>query len=198
MDVACGTGDQLWRLYDKIEYGLGIDVNEASIQYARRRLLDTYGEDSSSSSSSSSSSPRIEYRMQDLHDFLRETDDRDSNSNSNSNGRPQFDVVMATLFFHVLPWDEAVATLSQMANLVAPDGCLIIGAFVPPANNWKDRVLLWFDQRFTNHYANFQNYIAKGGMAELVGECATSYRIDRILDTNDGTIKIFVLKVDPN
>ena len=171
-------------MYDKIEYGLGIDVNEASIHHAKRRLVDAYGEDSSS---------RIEYRIQDLQDFLKDTG---NDSNSTSSCMLKFDVVMATLFFHILPWEDAVANLLQMTTLLAPDGFMIVGAFVE-ADNWRDRVLLWLGQRFTHHYTNFHNYLAKGGMVELIGEC-NIYHIDRVLDTNDDTIKIFVLKPDPN
>lgn len=167
LDVACGTGDQLLRLEGKVADGsflLGIDLNADSIAYAEERLKAT----------EYMGNTQIEYRVQ----TLPLPDD------------VEFDICMTTLFFHVLPWDEAVYLLRQMGKM-APT--VIVGAFVP-AKNWKDRLLLWIDQRFTSHYSHFQSYLEKRALEGLVSECQDLLEVERVVETNDATIRIYVLR----
>ena len=40
IDVGCGKGRLLYELSDKINYGLGIDINKKRIRFANKRKLD--------------------------------------------------------------------------------------------------------------------------------------------------------------
>ncbi|CAB9523486.1 expressed unknown protein [Seminavis robusta] len=180
LDVACGTGDQLFRLRrdNQIDYGLGIDLNPESIQYARERAqaagLVLYNDDNDNHDC-------LEYRIQDLQDLQQQQQTETDN---------QFDIAMATLFFHVVPWPTAVSLLMTMSSM-APK--LIVAAFVP-GEKWQDKLLLWLDQRFTSHYAAFCHYLEKGSFEGLLQECDNCLEVEQVLLTNDATIRIYVLR----
>lgn len=97
----------------------------------------------------------------------------------------QADYAIASLFFHVLPRDCAHQLLKQMIGTYQTT---IVCAFSKPGN-WKQRFLLWLDQRFNRHYVHFKEYQYQGYMEGLLENIDsiqyTSY------DTFDPVIKLY-------
>ena len=206
LDVGCGTGDQLLRLLqlrfenNNIEfYGLGIDINSKSIEYAREQLMLQDGIQSNAT--------KIEYRVASLFDLYpttsttcpsspppmeeeeeedkgvleiiqsttrQDSDPKEEQHQQMKQKNQKFDIVMTTLFLDVLPWNIAIQTLSTMlTEAMVDDGIVIVCGFVPPTN-LRDKILLWIDQRFTSHYTNFRKYIQNNAIEGIVNELNTN------------------------
>ncbi|MDF9798167.1 ubiquinone/menaquinone biosynthesis C-methylase UbiE [Catalinimonas alkaloidigena] len=164
IEVGCGTGDLLYQLSPKIKYGLGIDKSKSQIDYARKKADKTEIE-------------HIEFNAIEV----------------NTNYQPQehFDVAIASLFFHVIPWHDAQQILSHMMRMA--DNILICG-FCPPLTQ-KQTLLLWLDQRFTSHYPHFKTYQQNGYLKGLIDQTALE-KVEWI-DTFDPTIKIVKAVTQP-
>ena len=61
---------------------------------------------------------------------------------------------IASLFLHVLSKNDAYFLLKQMINI---SEITILCGFTKP-QNWRQRFLLYMDQRFTGHYSKFKAY----------------------------------------
>ncbi|MEQ8903857.1 MAG: class I SAM-dependent methyltransferase [Ekhidna sp.] len=99
-----------------------------------------------------------------------------------------FTVVTASLFFHVIPHEVSLQVLRSSAKYVDQ---LILCGFVPP-QNVSQKLLMWFDQRFTSHYRQYIEYCQNGYMEGLLKKCQLT--IKSITDTFDPTIKIYTIK----
>ncbi len=99
--------------------------------------------------------------------------------------RKHYEVAIASLFFHVVTPDMAMDLINRMKSIADR---LLICAFESPENR-KDSLLLWFDQRFTEHYETFKEYQKNDYMIGLLEKC----KIDNfhIYNTFDPVIKIF-------
>lgn len=100
----------------------------------------------------------------------------------------QIDYSLASLLFHVLPCNKALLLLKTM---IATSETTIICGFSKP-KSFKQKILLWLDQRFTPHYTNFRNYKTKGYMEGLLNSIK-KIEIEKI-DTFDPVIKIYKIK----
>ena len=87
LDLGCGTGDLLRRLAPKIAQGVGIDVSQPLIAYARAHAV---------------VHSHITFEAREASPFDRYIE--------------PFDVATATLLFHVLPWATAVQLVQAMAD----------------------------------------------------------------------------------
>lgn len=98
---------------------------------------------------------------------------------------PEKDYLIASLLLHILPLKNAVELTNKM---IENSKTTIICGFSKP-ENFKDKLLLWFDQRFTNHYSNFRSY-AKNGFTEGLLNSIQNIDYNKI-DTFDPVIKIY-------
>lgn len=95
------------------------------------------------------------------------------------------DYSIASLLLHILPWKNSVELTEKMIN---NSETTIICGFSKP-ENFKQKLLLWCDQRFTKHYRNFQKYADNGfteGLLSSIQDIEYS-----IIDTFDPVIKIY-------
>ncbi len=160
LELGCGTGDLLLKLSHKIKSGVGIDKSEALIAYARDQM-------------NTRKVKNLEFKAQEL--------------TKASSLAPEVDYAVASLLFHLLPWDNALSLLEKM---IAVSDNIIICGFNKP-QTFKQKALLWFDQRFTSHYSYFRKYQENGFTEGLLNtmEHLTYQRID----TFDPVIKIYTI-----
>ncbi|MCV9387026.1 class I SAM-dependent methyltransferase [Reichenbachiella ulvae] len=97
------------------------------------------------------------------------------------------DYSISSLLLHILPWKESKKLLKHQISHA--DTAIVCGFSKP--KNWKQKILLWLDQRFTPHYANFRYYQTKGYTAGLLNSLeGIQYRQ---IDTFDPVIKIYLV-----
>lgn len=97
----------------------------------------------------------------------------------------KMDYSITSLLLHILPLEVATQLLNRMLDT---SDTLIICGFSQP-ENMKQKILLWFDQRFTNHYSNFLDY-QKNGYTDGLLNSIKNIEYDRI-NTFDPEIKIY-------
>lgn len=102
----------------------------------------------------------------------------------------QYDYSVACLILHVLQKEEAAQLIR---NLLSSSKNVIVCGFSEP-QNLKQKILLWLDQRFTNHYSNFKKYAQNGYLISLLKEFPSVNFVE--IDTFDPVIKIYKLPVD--
>lgn len=95
------------------------------------------------------------------------------------------DYSIASLLFHILTWRESIDLLKK---IIDTSEITIVCGFSSP-RNLKQNMLLWLDQRFTNHYSNFRNY-KKEGFTEGLLNSIQGIKYSRF-DTFDPVIKIY-------
>jgi ubiquinone/menaquinone biosynthesis C-methylase UbiE len=98
-----------------------------------------------------------------------------------------YDYAIASLLLHVIPRKDAIFLLKHMQTIARR---LIICAFTPPPDK-KQQLLLWFDQRFTNHYKHFKAYQQSGSIDGLLS--AAGLQPYERLETFDPVIQIDVV-----
>jgi ubiquinone/menaquinone biosynthesis C-methylase UbiE len=97
----------------------------------------------------------------------------------------QQDYAIASLLLHILPWENAVELVKKM---ISNSNTTLICGFSKP-ENFKQKMLLWFDQRFTKHHSNFKIY-AKNSYTEGLLNLIQHIQYRKI-DTFDPVIKIY-------
>lgn len=99
-----------------------------------------------------------------------------------------FTVATACLLYHVIPLEKAIQILQSSTKYA--DRIVICG-FTPPQST-SQKILMWFDQRFTSHFHHYMQYCKNGYMEGLLKKCQLT--TDDITDTFDPTIKIYTIK----
>jgi len=157
VDIGCGNGDLLFQLADKISSGTGIDYSHALIEYARHRQQ-------------AERISNLQFQQTDLREEL---------------SLAPVDYALASLVFHVLPWEVSQNALKQMVHRAETT---LVCAFSEPQSR-KQQFLLWLDQRFSGHFRHFKEYQKRGGMEQLIGTLEnTEYTVH---ETFDPVIKIY-------
>lgn len=131
VEYGCGNGDLLFKLSSKIQSGIGLDVSEQLISYARKRK-------------EKENAINLDFRLADV---VKE-----------NVAEIATDYSVTSLLFHILSWDQARELLKTQ---LACSKTVIICGFSKP-ENWRQGLLLWLDQRFTQHYSNFKMYRNQG------------------------------------
>ncbi len=158
VEFACANGDLLFKLSGKIKSGIGIDISEQLIAYAKHRT-------------EQEQLHHLEFRKSDLlngKEFKKNTD-----------------YFIASLLFHLLPWEQSRQLLINQVNSTKT---AIICGFSKPNTFWQ-KTALWFDQRFTGHYVHFHQYANNGYMEGLLNSIP-NIEYQR-MDTFDPVIKIY-------
>ena len=100
----------------------------------------------------------------------------------------RYDYGLASLFFHVINQSNAVFLLEQLLN---SSNTVFVCAISKPLT-LKQKIVLWFDQRLTNHFSNFSTYKKNGYFKGILD------KIDRVsvkrYDTSIAFVTIYELK----
>lgn len=160
LDLACGTGAFLNLASTKLRYGLGIDAKESFITFAKKQF------------------------KQDNLEFEKAIFTEKTTLDQTYN------YISSCLFFHVIPWETALAILEHLAK---NSDELIIAAF-NKAESKKERLLLFLDQFFNAHYPHFKAYQQNGAMDALIA--ASSLNITQKIATFDLSISIYKISTN--
>ena len=142
LDVGCGTGDLLFKVANKISFGLGVDLDRSMINFANARK-------------SKAQVSNLEFISEDISAPGLLVD-------------CVFDVSTSTLCLHEMTEKSSVSTLRLMAK---HSSRIIIADFIKPETYWG-KVSIEVDELLSGHYQRFRNYRIKGGvpyLAELAG-----------------------------
>ncbi len=102
------------------------------------------------------------------------------------------DYSITSLLFHILSWEEAISLLKKQLTI---SKTTIVCGFSKP-ESLKQKMLLWFDQRFTKYYVNFKFYQKNGyteGLLGIIGDIEYT-----CIDTFDPVIKIYKIGKQKN
>lgn len=158
VEFGCGNGDLLFKLSGRINRGMGIDISQKLIDYAKQRQEKDKIEN-------------LEFKSIDLL------------NGSFSDFESKYGI--ASLLLHCLPWNKSVSLLDKI--ILASNTTIICGFSKP--ENWRQKVLLWMDQRFSGHFSHFRNYANNGfteGMLNAIDNIEYT-----VIDTFDPVIKIY-------
>ena len=98
-----------------------------------------------------------------------------------------YDYSIASLFLHVIPRSQSIYLLQKMREI---SRTTLLCGFSKP-KTLKQKLLLWFDQRFSGHYQNFRVYQKQGFMEGLIAEVPCANVIT--YDTHIPFVKIYQL-----
>ena len=140
IDVGCGTGLFSFSVADKCSSVVGIDLSERNINKAKKNLA-------------KQPDPKVSF----LHNSITEIQ---------QDNKQHFDYAVLTFVIHEVNADERISLLKDIASVA--DKIIIGDYLVPRPNNFKGKLtnLIEFVAG-KNHYRNFKNYVAHGGIAYL-------------------------------
>ncbi len=142
IDVGCGTGRFAFTIADKCKSVLGIDLSKRNIEQSQLNL-------------SNCPNKKISFQHKNLNEVLSE-------------GK-HFDYALITYVIHEVAEIERIELMKQLSEIA---DTIIIGDYlVPRPNNFKgffSRTIEFVAGK--DHYRNFRNYVANGGIQFLVDE----------------------------
>jgi len=137
LEIGCGTGDLLFRASGKIRFGLGVDLDQQMIDFAKNRKQKEEYEN-------------LEFVNEDI-------------ATSAVLATRRFDVSTSTLCLHEMSEQSAVDTLQLMEK---HSSTLIIADYAVPGSIWG-KFSIEFDEFISGHYRRFTQYRSKGGIPYL-------------------------------
>jgi ubiquinone/menaquinone biosynthesis C-methylase UbiE len=143
LDVACGTGAQVFELAPFAKEVTGIDLSESMIRKAEQ-------------TKQKRNFSNVQFRVCDATGKWKFNDN-------------QFDMAIITLAFHQFPPENFAAILSEMKRVAQQ--IVIVDYAVPLPQNitgWGSRVAEFFAGR--EHYRNFRKYYRLGGLKKILAE----------------------------
>ncbi|MDQ7832148.1 MAG: class I SAM-dependent methyltransferase [Desulfovibrionaceae bacterium] len=152
VDLCCGTGRQAWMLAAVGVETLGVDLSPSMLARAESppRGVAVPG----------GAGPRFA-RMDATSLELPEA---------------SFDLAVAALSLHEMPWDEAVRLFSEMWRVVRPGGLVTVADYVPPGTGLARAARLgvlaaeW--SAGARHFGNYRQFMIRGGLPGfLAGAC---------------------------
>jgi SAM-dependent methyltransferase len=163
VDVGCGTGRFSFSIAEKCKTVLGIDLSIRNINKAQQNL----DKDSVSS---------ISFQHKSLNALYKEGH--------------HFDYAVITFVIHEINENERISLLkevSEMADIV------IIGDYLAPGpkdfGGYLTRIIEFLAGR--EHYRNYLNFIANGGIPELAGR--SGVKIINTIDTQQSHNQIYII-----
>ena len=143
IDIGCGTGGFALKLAQRSREVVGIDISKKQILQARRRL-----------EKSGLTNVRFEHQ--------------DATRVTGLAGTP-FDYALMTFIIHEIDHEKRLELLQQAAALARK--IIVLDYHVPLASNFWGmaiRLIEYFTSR--EHYNNFMDFRARGGLIPLAGE----------------------------
>ncbi|MEL7562861.1 methyltransferase domain-containing protein [Dehalogenimonas sp. 4OHTPN] len=138
LDVCCGTGDQAVHLARLGAEVDGVDLDPAMIAVAEARRR-RFGRDN------------LRFQLADAAALPF--------------GASLFDVAAISLALHEKPFDTRLKVVSEMRRVVKPGGIIVLADFGVPARRFFSFIESLVGGE---HYANFKDYQAGGGLLKLV------------------------------
>lgn len=143
IDVGCGTGRFSFSVSDKCKSVLGIDLSKRNIERANHTLSKNYND-------------KIIFQHKSINEIISER-------------KEHYDYAIMTYVIHEVDENERVKLLHDI-SLIADN--IIIGDYLIPRSNgfWSllNEVVEFIAG--SNHYKNYKNYKASGGINYLVNK----------------------------
>lgn len=156
LDVGCGTGTHL-DLYQRYKCNLyGLDMSPSMLEIAQKRLGDTAKLDSGNAA-----------------DMPYE----------NNN----FDLIITMLSLHEMSPEIRFAAIKDMKRVLREDGRMLLIDFNPgpiqPLQGWISKVIIFFSELAAGreHFRNYRNFIANGGLSTLTNHHNLKVEKEQIL-----------------
>jgi len=143
LDVACGTGAQVFELAHSAKEVTGIDLSESMIRKAEQ-------------TKQKRNIPNVSFRICDATGHWKFND-------------KQFDIALITLALHQFPPENYSAILGEMKRVAKK--IIILDYAVPLPHNitgWGSRVAEFFAGR--EHHQNFRKFYRAGGLKNILAE----------------------------
>jgi SAM-dependent methyltransferase len=138
IDIGCANGRLLFDLSDRINRGLGIDLDEKMIHYAQKKAK-------------TSQKSNLEFQIE--------------NAVNLADNLPFFpSLTICSLCLHEMETSLAIQILRKYSDLSGT--IVIVDLFEPKA--WFQRQLLHLDEWMAGHHHRFQAYLDNGGMPGLI------------------------------
>ncbi len=143
IDIGCGTGRLEFTLADKCKTVLGIDLSKRNIDTAQRTLH-------------SRPENKISFRHCTISELFSE-------------GNARFDYAVLTYVIHEVDEKERIRLLLEIATIADK---IIIGDYLVPRPNgfWSNLTEVIEFIAGKEHYRNFKNYVANGGIDYLANK----------------------------
>jgi len=140
IDVGCGTGFFSFSVADKCKSALGIDLSKRNIDKANKNLINK-------------PNSKLTFRHANLNTIITENIDK-------------FDYAVLTYVIHEVNENERIPLINEISQVADK---IIIGDFlVPRPKNFTGKLSRIIEfVAGSEHYRNFRNYVANGGIPDL-------------------------------
>ena len=163
LEVGCGTGTNIQKYSQAGCEVFGIDLSPAMLAEAQRKLGPEVG----------------------LH-------------RADATGLPYaggvFDLVIAMLTLHEMPNASRPGVLNEMQRVLRTDGQLLLIDFLPGSlrfpKGYGIRLFIRMIERIAGreHYRNYRDFMARGGLAPLITECRLQITREKIVSGGNLTL----------
>ncbi len=163
LEVGCGTGTNIQKYRQAGCEVFGIDLSPAMLAEAQRKLGPEVG----------------------LHRA-------DATCLPYADG--VFDLVIAMLTLHEMPKASRPGVLSEMQRVLRTDGQLLLIDFLPGSlrfpKGYGIRLFIRMIERIAGreHYRNYRDFMAQGGLAPLIAECRLQITREKIVSGGNLTL----------
>ena len=163
VDIGCGTGAQLFALGDHIARGLGVDLSQSQIEYARRHAAKF-------------DLTHIEFTVADATRLYRI---RES----------EFDIAVTSLVIHEMPIQIRVPVLQEMRRIARQ--LIIVDWEARQRTLWR-RMSTDFIERLAgrSHYRGYRSFTENGGIPKLLDQ--TGLIVTDEQETSKGTMRLWL------
>ena len=163
IDVGCGTGRFSFSAADKVQKIVGIDLSKKNIDKANQTLL-------------KNPNAKISFHHTNLSDLISQN--------------LHYDYAVMTYVIHEVNPEDRIELLKQMAQIADK---IIIGDYLVPVNKgfWSmlNEVVEFLAGK--DHYNNFKNFIANGGLYGLVDKA--ELRVVQEINNKPATNQLLIL-----
>lgn len=140
IDVGCGTGYFSLSVASKCKSVLGIDLSKRNIDRANQNLRNE-------------PNAKMSFKHTSLHEIISE-------------GKEHFDYAVLTYVIHEVNEHERITLLKEISQIA--DKIIIGDYLVPRPNNFAGKLTRVIEFiAGAEHYRNFRNYVANGGIPYL-------------------------------
>jgi SAM-dependent methyltransferase len=162
VDIGCGTGAQLFALSELIVRGLGVDLSETQINYARRQAAKL-------------GHTHIEFLAADATQLESIKDG-------------EFDIAITSMVIHEMPIAIRIPVLKEMRRVAAQ--LIIVDWEAQQRTPWR-RISTHIIERLAggDHYRGFRSFTKNGGIPALLKQIDLSVIDEQ--ETSKGTMRLW-------
>jgi SAM-dependent methyltransferase len=164
IDVGCGTGRFSFSIADKVNKVVGVDLSSKNIDTANETLQ-------------KNPNNKISFFHTNLANIISQNQ--------------HFDYAVMTYVIHEVNPEDRILLLNEMAEIADK---IIIGDYLVPVNFGFWSILNELVEYFAgqNHYSNFKNFVANGGITSLSRQL--NLKITKDVKNIPSTSQVFVLE----